>query len=279
MSFDIFGFSVPLYGVLFWLGILAAAAVAIFLFKKREIPLFDLVCSAIYTIIGAIIGAKLLFFIVSFSEIVEGVRAAYAAGATVMQIVAALMQGGFVFYGGLIGGILGLLIYCWQFKMPVLKFFDIYAVVLPFGHAFGRVGCFFGGCCYGMPYDGIFSYKYFVSPENGGAPGLLGESLFPVQLFEAFFLLVIFAAQMLIFYKKPKPYGILVVNYGVLYAITRFVLEFFRYDAVRGVYGGLSTSQWISIALILGAGALVLLYYLKQRKVSTVLNNEHKENT
>ncbi len=255
---------ISLYGLAFFLGIALAAALALFLFKKRGIPIRALALSALYTIVCAMIGAKLLYVIVTWSAIVEWARFLLSSGNSYFEVFLDLMQGGFVFYGGLIGGILGLFLYCRQFKMPVLKIFDIYAVILPLGHALGRVGCFFGGCCYGMPYDGVFSYKYFVTPENGGAAGLYGQSLFPVQLFEAAFLIAIFLLLYLLYRKLAHAEGLFTLLYAILYSVVRFTLEFFRYDAIRGAYLGLSTSQWISILLIIGAG--VLAYFTRRRR-------------
>ena len=259
MNLIVFGKEIPIYGLAFFFGIAAAALVAIFLFKKRKIPFLNLVGSAIYTVVGGMIGAKLLFLAVTWSTVVEESRAFLEAGGSFFELAYWILSGGFVFYGGLIGGVIGLFVYCRQFKRPLSAIFDIYAVVLPLGHAFGRVGCFFAGCCYGMPYDGVFSYTYFVEGmlfDGAGKDALYGRSLFPVQLFEAAFLFLIFLTLCLLYRKFIHVEGLFVTLYLSMYSVTRFVLEFFRYDAIRGVYFGLSTSQWISIALFLCATAI-----------------------
>ena len=243
---ELFGKEIPLYGIFYYLGIAIAGVVAVLLCKKKNIERYDFVYSAVYSLIGATIGAKLLFIVVSIEEIIE------------LQLsLEAIIKGGFVFYGGLIGGILGLLIYVKEFKLKFLPFADLYATVLPLGHAFGRIGCFFAGCCYGIPYDGPFSYTYHYS--IGTTPTEI--PLLPIQLIEAITLFWIFIITLIIF-QKNFSCGTVTTVYIFSYSIIRFVLEFFRGDKERGAFLSLSTAQWISIALIL----LVTIYFLYRLK-------------
>ncbi|MBE6600140.1 MAG: prolipoprotein diacylglyceryl transferase [Ruminococcaceae bacterium] len=242
MYFEFLGNQIPLYGILFFAGIFASAAVALIICKKSKISKFDIVSSGIYTMIGAIVGSKLLFILASWESIVA-YKIEYDV--PISDLLISLIKGGFVFYGGLIGGLLGLIIYTWQFKMKFSEFADIYAAVIPLGHAIGRVGCFFGGCCYGIPYNGLFSYTY--TTETGGAP--VGVPLLPIQLIEAAALLLLFFALLIIFIKTDKKY-LCVITYALSYSIIRFILEFFRGDAVRGKFLFLSTSQWISVLIV-----------------------------
>ncbi len=235
MSFTVFSIEIPLYGLLYWLGILISGIVASFIAKKRSVSVFDIVSCGTYTMIGAGIGAKLLFIAVSWKQIIQ-----YNIS------FIGILKGGFVFYGGLIGGILGIIIYSLQFKMNIFDFFDIFAVVLPLGHSFGRIGCFFAGCCYGIQYDGLFSHTYTISA--GTTP--LGVPLLPIQLIEAFLLLILFTTLLFIFLRNPYKKLLSVKIYAFSYAIIRFVLEFFRGDKERGGFLYLSTSQWISIILV-----------------------------
>ena len=263
MYLSLFGKEIPLYGVFFWIGILVAAAVAIFVCKKKNLPLFDLTCSAVYTMIFAIAGAKILFILVSLEDIIELARTIPFG-----KLLPMIIKGGFVFYGGLIGGVLGLFVYAKQFKMDFLHLMGIYAVVLPLGHAFGRVGCFFGGCCYGIAYDGPLSHTYHVA--TGVAP--VGVPLFPVQLLEALCLLLLFGSQMVLLLKNVQKKNIFVYNYCFCYSIIRFALEFLRGDAERGSFLMVSTSQWISIAIM----AAVLLFYFKGDAIKRLLKKNKK---
>ncbi len=235
----IFNRQIPLYGIFFYFGIALAATVAILLSHKKQIAWYDVAYSAVYVMIGAVLGAKILFLAVSFQQIIAE------------QIpLEAVIKGGFVFYGGLLGGAAGLFIYLLQFRMQeqAVRLCQLYATVLPLGHAFGRVGCFFAGCCYGIPHDGLFSHIYHVS--MGNTP--LGVPLLAIQLIEAACLLVLFGI-LLIAYLKSKPNSLtVVVLYIYAYSVIRFTLEFFRGDIERGTYFGLSTSQWVSLLLLAG---------------------------
>ena len=229
------GIELTLYGLFFYSGIISSVIIGSLLAKNKGIPLFDIFASCAYTMIGAIIGSKLLFILVSLKQII-----------TFKIPFINLIKGGFVFYGGLLGGILGLYIYLKQYKLSKSDFFDIYAVALPFGHAFGRIGCFFAGCCYGVEYNGPFSVTYTES--YGMTP--VGVPLLPIQILEAFCLVLIFALLLLIYLSCNKK-GVTSVVYLYLYPSVRFILEFLRGDKERGILSFLSFSQIISLFLII----------------------------
>lgn len=251
-SINLFGYDVPLYGLFFFVGIFLAVLVAVFLTKKKNpVPLYDMVCSAVYIMIGAIVGAKLLFILVSLDTIIEN-------NLSLIQII----KGGFVFYGGFIGGLLGLIIYAKQFKMPLGPFMDLYATVVPLGHAFGRVGCFFGGCCYGIEHDGFFSVTY-TDTLNAATP--LNTPLLAVQLIEAIALLCLFIV-LLVTYLTTKKSGLTPTLYAIIYPIIRYVLEYFRGDRERGVFLNISTSQWISLAIFACAVTYLIYSNVSERK-------------
>jgi len=162
-----------------------------------------------------------------------------------------------VFYGGVIGGILGLFVARWIAKINLEVFTDILVPCLPLGQAFGRVGCFCAGCCYGIPYAGIGSIRF---PES-----VLGLSpdvpVFPIQPLCSLFNLLLFIALLFLSRRIRGQYRLLQV-YLVAYAVGRFFLEFLRGDAIRASLWGLSTSQWISLGIL----AAVLLFRLWLRR-------------
>ncbi len=233
-TLNLFGNELPLYGILFFSGIILSVFIGTLLIKKTKLEFFDFAGCAVYTMIGAFLGAKLLFVAVSIKEIIR-------LKLTLTEIV----KGGFVFYGGLIGGTFGTIIYAKQFKINAYEFLDLFATVLPLGHAFGRIGCFYSGCCYGIAYDGIFSHVYHTS-ANLSTP--LGVPLLPVQLIESAFLFILFFV-LLITFIKTKRKGLPAFIYMLSYSVARFILEFYRGDLIRGIFLGLSTSQWISLVL------------------------------
>ena len=167
------------------------------------------------------------------------------------------MLSGFVFYGGLIFGLIFVFLAGKIHKIPAGIYVRKFIFLIPFMHSFGRVGCFMAGCCYGIPYDGIGAV---VFPE--GSYAIPGIKLFPVQLVESACLMII--AFAILYLQMKKQWYYTVETYLILYAILRFCLENLRYDAERGYYAGLSTSQWISIGFLVAA--MVSVVWQKKRK-------------
>jgi phosphatidylglycerol:prolipoprotein diacylglycerol transferase len=160
-----------------------------------------------------------------------------------------------VFYGALIGGVLGVMICARRKKLPFLAYIDLFAPSLVLAHAFGRIGCFMAGCCYGCPTDGFLGVVY---PANSAAPA--GVPLLPTQLFESAFLFILTIVLVWIL-KKRRTFGTVTGWYLVLYGVWRFVIEFYRSDD-RGAVGMLSTSQFIGIFMV-AAGAVLLILIAK----------------
>lgn len=164
--------------------------------------------------------------------------------------------GGMVFYGGLLGAIAGAAIYLKAKKLEFFLYADVLAPAIPLFHAFGRIGCLLGGCCYGMES----SFGFHTTPH---VDGVADVSRFPVQLVEACGNLLICLVLSWLS-RKPVKKGTVLASYFVLYAILRFTDEFFRGDIIRGAWFGLATSQWISIILfIIGVIMLLRRYVFK----------------
>lgn len=251
--------SANFYGIFCTLGITVSVIVALILSNKENLEFFNFVLVAIITLFGALIGAKLMFLIVSIDTIIKIFQQL-----PLIEALKNILRGGFVFYGGFIGGFIALLITLKIQKENFFKYANIYALVLPIGHAFGRVGCFFAGCCYGMEYDGWLSYTYTHTLESA-VP--LNVPLLPIQLIEAFLLVVLFHV-LFVMYFKVKNKKLISYTYLYSYAIIRFILEFFRGDKIRGVFV-MSTSQWISIAIILlTTGYLIFNHFKKQKNIN-----------
>lgn len=247
----ILGKEIPIYGVAWILGTVLAGIIAYLLTKRSGIEGYDLVYCSVFAVLAGVAGAKLLFILVSLNIIIE-------------QNIpfTALLQGGFVFYGGLIGGAVGILIYTKMYKLNTLKFFDLFALVMPLGHAIGRVGCFYSGCCYGMRYDGPFSCEY--TKTLGMTP--LNTPLLPIQLIEALLLMILFSVLMFFYFKMRKS-GLITATYLYAYSVIRFVLEFFRGDKERGLIFGFSTSQIVSIVIVVFV-TILLIVKIKKKAVN-----------
>lgn len=233
---DFFGVSIPAYGMMIVLGICIANLVAFIVIKRTKRDINDLIVLEAYCFLGAFIGAKVLYLLISYEEIDWGRIAE-------IEYLSNIMKSGFVFYGGLIGGLLAVYLAGKLHKVDAEKYVREFIFLIPFMHGFGRIGCFMAGCCYGTPYNGPGAVAF---PEESFA--IPNVSLFPVQLVEAVFLLLITVGILVLQMKYRWYYTIelYLISYGVL----RFALEYVRYDAARGAYAGLSTSQWLSIVLV-----------------------------
>mgnify|MGYP002854264626 CR=1 FL=1 len=217
--------------------------------SRREASL-DL--AFILGLIGAIGGAKILYLLTVLPSLIKDLPYLFSQPRAFFMLYFA---GGFVFYGGAYGILIIELIYHRISKVPLE---DIIRSLLPgvvLAHAFGRIGCFMQGCCYGAPTDSFIGIAF---THSNIAPN--GVPLIPIQLIEAACEFVIFAL-LLVLRRRSTPRTMLVF-YTISYGITRFVLEFFRYDAYRGFIGALSLSQWISIVTVgIGIGLLILGHF------------------
>lgn len=234
------GRKIPSYGVCIVAGVLTASGMAFFRCKKEKLDSNNLIIIITASIGGAILGAKLLYILVSYHpmQIIHYIR---------VGNYNFLIEGGFVFYGGLIFGILGAIIGAKIAKTKLELFEKSIVPCIPFGHAIGRIGCFLAGCCYGIQYTGIGNVRY-LSSITGIDPNI---TLFPVQIVESIVSICV-GILLLQYTKKTVCRYNTVMLYLTLYAIERFLLEFLRGDLERGVYIGISTSQWISLIIIVG---------------------------
>ena len=173
-------------------------------------------------------------------------------------------EGGLVFYGGLILAVIVFFTWCYLKHEKPFDLGNLFAAVIPLGHAFGRIGCFFFGCCFGRRSTSslavVFpahSPAWYTQVREGVLPAEAVCSLpvLPTQLFEAAALLVLFVILLFV-YRRARE--LTAGAYFFLYGIIRFGLEFLR-DDPRAHVGVLSIGQTISIGMILLG--LAFLYY------------------
>lgn len=236
-------FTLPTYGLVSIVGFALAILVACYLSPQCGLPKIDILFSSFYGIIALVLGAKLLYFITYLPNIIR------YWDYFKTNFFAILLYGfsGFVFYGGLLGLLFGIFVYCKQFHIRMTPMLNILAPAIPLMHAFGRIGCFLGGCCYGVEYHGPLAIQY---PSSTDVKGLADVTRFPTPLVESAFNFILFIV--LFFYvKKGNPkHGKAFGLYFIAYPIARFILEFTRGDLIRGHFLFLSTSQWISLFLL-----------------------------
>ena len=236
------------YGVLLAAAYLLGLKLAMTRAQKRGLDHNRVLDLGIYIIISALIGAKLLLLVTDFSTFRHDPR----------ELLTLARSGG-VFYGGLILAVVVALWYIRRAGLPLWTTCDVFAPGIALGHVVGRFGCLFAGCCYGKPTTrpwGITFTDPFAA-ANVGTP--LGVPLHPTQLYEAGAELLILAV-LLLTERRGRPFpGRTFWLYMLLYAVSRFIIEFFRGDD-RGTVWMFSTSQFISI--LLAPLAIVMLVYL-----------------
>ena len=226
------------YGVLAVTGIFAGALLIIRLANRHGIGAFDAINVIALLVAGGVLFSLLIHFLIFFPE-----RLAYPSFFRYPL--------GVVSWGGVAGGFFAALWVSRAWKIPLLKLADVSLPGVALGFAFGRIGCHFAGCCFGLHYDGPLSlhFTHALAPASA-----VVQPLFPIQLLSALLLFLLCLILLRILYMELKPgYGLLV--YLVLYGSGRFIVEFFRNDA-RGVFLKLSDAQWYSLLLLAGAAGL-----------------------
>ena len=178
-------------------------------------------------------------------------------------------QGGLMFYGGFILSFVIFFAWCFVKRESPLKLADLLAAVIPLGHAFGRIGCFFYGCCYGRDSDCWCAVTFPMGSPSWYEHGRRMVSVLPTQLFEAAALLVLFGALMLAWRGRKTGDGrqwgggLILGLYLCGYAVIRFGIEILRGDP-RAAVGPFSISQAISIGMIV-VGSLFILNSRRKR--------------
>jgi len=186
-----------------------------------------------------------------------GARAGYVAlhwrffQSNPMEIVR-LDHGGLVFFGGLLVGVFSGLWTARRVELPLWKTLDLMVPPLILAHAIGRLGCFLNGCCYGKPSSVSWAVAFPMD-------GILRH---PTQLYEAFFLSLLFLALLRLESRRPLA-GTVFLSYGVLYGTWRFFVEFLRSDPGRQTFGllGMTFSQTISVV---GVAVCAIWFYFRR---------------
>jgi phosphatidylglycerol:prolipoprotein diacylglycerol transferase len=245
---------IRMYGLMIGVGFLLAILLASRRAKKQGINPELIMDMGVYLLLAAIVGSRLLYVLTTLNEF----------SANPFDVFA-IWKGGLVFYGGLLAAVPVGIWYVRRHGMPVWKTADIMAPSIALGHAFGRLGCFFAGCCHGSHCQGPFCITF--TDVHSLAP--LNIPLFPTQLMESAGEFITFGLLMLLFrYKRfdGQIFGL----YLVLYSILRFIIEFFRGDAVRGLYFGgiISTSQIIAILIAAVAVAGLAIGWRKKSSLA-----------
>lgn len=242
-------FTIHGYGFMIAVGILA-----VFFYSERQAKKHGMQAeqadNIIFTcLISGFLVSKLTYILVNFQEFLK-------------DPVSFISSSGWVVFGGIIGGILGAWVYCRIKKLDFMEYFNMLFPAVALAQGFGRIGCFFAGCCYGVQTHGALGVTF---PAHSLAPS--GVPLVPTQLISSLGDFILFFVLYRL-YENMETRKYTGSTYLVLYSIGRFMIEFLRGDVERGHIGILSTSQFISLF----AAAAGILLILRIRKAG--INNK-----
>jgi len=245
--------SLPVYEFFFALGLVSGSTLLYFLLKRSDAPVFKTTKGYLYFVLGACLAG--LWGARALGDIVDASSKKMLSWGSFDLLILDKASGSFVFYGGLLAFLYYLFLIARFKKIPFLRMLDFCIPALALGQALGRLGCWGRGCCFGSSC----SYPWGIVREVAQAP------IHPVQIYEAAWL---FGLAFLSTRKAALPYEKLSswqkklprnsIFYLLAYPSFRFCVEFFRGDEIRGFWGPLSTSQWISIGLFVVG---VVLYF------------------
>ena len=249
IALTLFGVNISWYGVMFGLGFLIALVLACQLCKERDISEEYPYTLVWWVFPFSILGARIYFLIFDgIDNFVDIFR---------------IWDGGLAIYGGVIGGFVGLIISCIIHEISIIKTTDVVVPVLAIGQAFGRIGCIFGQCCYGIEVTNKslqwFPISLFVHGEYHYATNFY-ESILDLALF---FVLTILL-------RKIKITGIVTFAYLVGYGLIRFILEFFRDQAQTLYLRSFPVSQLVSIVCVITGVVGICTLLLVNNKKNTV---------
>ncbi|MDL2238328.1 prolipoprotein diacylglyceryl transferase [Christensenellaceae bacterium OttesenSCG-928-K19] len=246
--FSIGPITVHSYGLMIAIGMLAAILTGTFRAKRKGLSQNIVWGIALFGILGGMVGAKLLFYILDIERIIQDPSILLDFG------------NGFVIYGGIIGGILAAWLYCRKKKTAFVPYLDLLLPSVSIAQGFGRIGCFLAGCCYGRETD---SWLGVIFPAESLAPE--GVALIPTQLISAAGDFTI-AVILMLMARRQKYDGQITENFLLFYGVGRFAVEMLRNDP-RGAVGILSTSQLISV-FIVATGVVWKIWNSKKRKIT-----------
>ena len=254
--FEIGKLSVTWFGVLLASGFFAAYTTWVFLGKKVGRDSNFAADLLLWIMVSGILGARIAYILANIDYFM-------ARPAEILFI----NQGGLIYYGGFIGGALGLILFARVRKLNKMTVFDLVVTGVPIAHFFGRVGCFLNGCCHGSLHEGFPSvvYPQLSQPwyrhrylELIGGWQLKSLPIHPVQLYEGCLNIALFALLLWGFPRWHKKPGRTAGVYLLIYPLIRFSVEYIRGDARTACVPGVNVAQMLSLSLMAFGAALLL---------------------
>lgn len=250
----ILGLSIPVYPICAVVGITVSILILNYLLLERLI-LRKYIAAYLISCVGLLIGAKCFGFLSKL------LGTYFSTG--LWEWKGSFLHSGIVYLGGLLGYLGTLRLLCCFKKRNWNEISNITAIIIPLFHSFGRIGCFFGGCCYGKESNSWIAVPYRIALTDGQLVNRI-----PVQLMESAVELCLFVLCYCWYQKKKNKEkecdNKILLCYLFIYSIWRFIIEFWRGDEVRGVFGWISFSQIVSILLFL---ICIKVFFSRWRKL------------
>ena len=239
-------FAIRWYGIMAAFGLLAAGFILNSNRKYTGMTKDQCSNALLVALIAGVVGAR-TFYVVQFFDSYRD---------NLFEIFR-IDRGGLVYYGGFILAVLSLIFYSRIAKIDIIRMWDGFTPALAVAHAFGRVGCFLNGCCYGKPTEFFTCIAYPAGSEPAARYGT--AALHPVQLYEAGENLL--CAVLYFYLVRKAPRGVAFSSYFVIYGILRFVNEFARGDH-KLIWNLVTPAQLIGLVLI-AVGIPALVYFFR----------------
>ncbi len=259
VAFTLFGKEVAWYGVIITTGIILAALYVLYRAKQEHVSSDDVLDVGIYTVLFAVLGARLFFVVTSLDQYI---------GRPFWKIFA-IWEGGLAIYGAIIAGAVTIFVWCKLKKRDPLVFYDMIAPAVMIGQLMGRWGIFFNAEAYGSETD-IFC-------RMGILQGGEWKYYHPCFFYESFWN---FIGLILIslFYKKKQYNGQIVLMYFAWYGFGRMFIEQLRTDSLA-IGGNNENAVWyLKVSSILGlvfflvCGGILLYNLIKKTKKPTAFD-------
>lgn len=236
-------FTIRTYGLFVAVGFFFGLQYLLRRAARNAVPEKNMLDMTLYAVVAGLLGARLTYVLQNW-----GFYRAHPAD------IFRLWEGGLVFFGGFIAGAAAAVWYVRAHRgLRLGMIADMTAPALALGHMFGRLGCFFAGCCYGLPASLPWAVT-FCNPESIAPTGIPRH---PTQLYEAAANLGLFLFLER-FRRRPHREGSVFSVYLVLYGVIRFLIEFLRGDDRGRFIAGLSPSQLVSLLIVAGGTYLFL---------------------
>lgn len=250
VAFNIGNFEIRWYGILIVLGIFVGVFIAYYNSKKLNLDFEKIIDGFLVAFPCAIVGARAYYVFFEFDNFKNNIWSIFN-----------LRTGGLAIHGGLIGALIGTIIYCKLKKIEMMKYLDVVAPSLILAQAIGRWGNFMNGEAHGdvVSYEFISKFPEFI--QKGMY--LDGHYYNPTFLYESMWNLLIFLILMIILHKKKSnENGVVIASYAVLYSIGRLFIESLRTDSL--MIGNIRIAQFMSIlGVVIG---ITYIIYVKSKK-------------